>query len=604
MKRWKKITIGTLTTLLLAAAVFVVPTLWFKPWSINHFYARTFMHFMLSHPMMLSGMRILEPMGIESHNSKLDDNTIEFQMEEMAWLDKQLEILRSYDRSGLDDQLSYDVLEWFLDDMQQMNKFAFHDYPVNQSFGIQSGLPDFMINTHQILDARGAGDYVERLNRFDEFLGQVADGLRYRAERGVVPPMFVLDRVRIEMNDFIASDPAEHPLYEHFESKTAELENLEALDREKLLKEAEEAITNAVYPGYRSLIAEIDALAVDATTDDGVWKLPNGDDYYAMLLRHHTTTDMTSDEVHALGLQEVEKIRSEMIEILTSEGYTVDQLGATVQALSKEERFSQKNTEEGRQAVLDGYQEIVDEIANGLDDVFDIRPRAGVTVKRVPEFKQETATTAYYDAPPFDASRSGVFWVNLRNVEEHYSWGMRTLAYHEAIPGHHFQIALAMEMEGTPFFRRVIPFTAYIEGWALYAERVAAEIGFQDDPYNRLGYLQAQMFRAVRLVIDTGIHTRRWTREQAIEYMLANTGMPESDVISEIERYIVTPGQACAYKVGQLAILKMREEARSKLGEKFDIRGFHNVVLSNGALPLTLLEQEVKAWVNRSQQGG
>jgi len=273
-----------------------------------------------------------------------------------------------------------------------------------------------------------------------------------------------------------------------------------------------------------------------------------------------------------------------------------------MQRLSKEPRFLYPHTDEGRQQVLADYETIIDDISGKLEAIFDVRPEAGVQVEAVPEFQQANAPAAYYQPPPLDRSKPGTFFVNLGNIKEVSKFGMRTLAYHEAIPGHHFQIGIAQELKGVPFFRRIIPFGAYVEGWALYAERVAAEHGFQEDPYDRLGYLQSQLFRAVRLVVDTGIHHKRWTREQAIDYMLKNTGSPEGEVVTEIERYIVWPGQACGYMVGQLKILELRRKAQERLGDRFDIREFHNVILTNGALPLSILERVVDAWLDSKTQ--
>ncbi len=282
---------------------------------------------------------------------------------------------------------------------------------------------------------------------------------------------------------------------------------------------------------------------------------------------------MTAEEIHRLGLEEVARLQTDMRVILEREGHPTDDLAATMNALNEEERFLYPDSDEGRQQVLADYQAIIDEIDAGLAGLFDVRPESGVQVDRVPEFLQATAPGAYYNSPPFDGSKPGTFYVNLRDVKEIPKFGMRTLAYHEAIPGHHFQIAVAQELEGVPFFRKVVPFTAFVEGWALYAEYLAAEHGFQDDPYDRLGYLTAQLFRAVRLVVDTGIHAKRWTRQEALDYMLANTGMPEGDVVAEIERYIVNPGQACAYKVGQLEILALRQARRGAARRRLRPRG-------------------------------
>ncbi len=599
MSTTKKSILFILLLLVLAGAVFIIPTLWGKPWKIDHFYGRVFGMFALRHPMMLSSMRLLEPMGLRFHNDDLDDMSIEFQEFEADWLDEQLRVLRTYDRDSMPEpeRLSYDVLEWFLEDQKEGNRYPFHNYPVNQLGGIQSGLPEFMITTHHIGDARDAKDFVARLSKFGVVFDQVLEGLEKREELGIIPPRFVILHVLREMREFVSAPPTEQVLYTYFAETTQDLEGLTESGRDELLTRVESRIQGTVYPAYARLIEYFERLEGVATIDDGVWKLPDGFKFYDWTLAHHTTTDLSAEEIHALGLQEVERIQGEMREILEAEGYEVEDLGATMNALNEEERFLYPDTEEGRQQILVDYQAIIDEIDAGLEPFFDLRPESGVKVERVPEFRQATAPGAYYDSPAFDGSRPGVFYANLRSVKEIPRFGMRTLAYHEAIPGHHFQIALAQEMTDVPFFRRVIPFTAYSEGWALYAERVAAENGFQEDPYDRLGYLTAQIFRAVRLVVDTGIHRMRWTREQAIDYMLANTGMPETDVVAEIERYIVNPGQACAYMVGQLKILALREQARQQLGDAFDLREFHNVVLGNGAVPLGILEQLVDRWV-------
>jgi uncharacterized protein (DUF885 family) len=265
--------------------------------------------------------------------------------------------------------------------------------------------------------------------------------------------------------------------------------------------------------------------------------------------------------------------------------------------VSEDPKFYYPDTDQGREQILKDYQEIIDEINRGIDSAFNIRPKMGVEVKRIPEFKEKTSPGAYYEPPALDGSRPGAFYANLYDIKATPKYSMRTLAYHEAIPGHHFQIAIQQELEDIPMFRKFAPFTAYVEGWALYAEYLAWEMGFQSNPMDNLGRLQAELFRAVRLVVDTGIHAKRWTREQAIDYMLKNTGMAESDVIAEIERYIVMPGQATAYKVGMLKILELREKAKTELGDQFDLAEFHDVILKNGALPLDILERLVNQYI-------
>ncbi len=289
--------------------------------------------------------------------------------------------------------------------------------------------------------------------------------------------------------------------------------------------------------------------------------------------------------------------------ILREQGYTEGTVAERMTALGEEPRFLYPNTDAGREQILEDFQVIIDEIDEAMPDWFITLPKSPVEVVRIPEFRQEGAASASYTLPALDGSRPGRFNVNLRNLREHPRFRMRTLAYHEAVPGHHLQSALQTELTGVPQFRRVLPFTAFSEGWGLYAERLAWEAGFQDDPFDNLGRLQDELFRAVRLVVDTGIHRMRWTREEAITYMVDNSGLAETDVVTEIERYFVLPGQATAYKIGMIKILELRERARGALGEDFDIRMFHEVVLRNGDVPLTILEREVDSWIAEVRSG-
>jgi uncharacterized protein (DUF885 family) len=595
----KKTVLFFLAAIFTAAALFLIPTLWLKPWSIDHFYTRFFAQYVLRHPMLLTSLGILESIGLQFHNDDLDDFSVKFELKEADWIDRQLRIMHSYDREGMDDagRLSYDILEWYVADIHERNRFIYHSYPVNQLDGVQSRLPDFMINTHRVEDLRGAKLYVTRVSRIDAALDQVLYGLKLREERGIVPPLFVIQHVLKEMNEFIAVGPSENVLYTHLQSRLGELDGVEEQTQQKLLTRLEQEIAGSVYPAYRRLIDFFIHQERIAKTDDGVWKLPDGEAFYAHTLRHHTTTSMTAEEIHDIGLREVERIQAEMREILTAEGYPVEDLQAVMNSLNEQERFLYPDTDEGREQILADYQAIIDEIDRGTINFFDVRPTVGVKVVRIPEFKQAKAPGAYYDFPPMDLSRPGTFYANLRDVKEIPKFGMRTLAYHEAIPGHHFQITIAQGLKDLPIFRRIIPFTAYGEGWALYAEKLAAEQGYQENPYDRLGYLTSEIFRGVRLVVDTGIHAKRWTREQAIHYMLANTGMPEGEVVAEIERYIVDPGVACAYKVGELKIVELRQGAVDQLGPNFDLKEFHNVILTNGAMPLDILEQQVDRWI-------
>jgi uncharacterized protein (DUF885 family) len=578
----------------------VYASIWGKPPAIDLFYERVFVRFALDDPELLTSLRLLEPYGLDFHNNDLTDASPQFEDARLSRTEDELGVLNSFDRSKQTTSqiLSTDVLSWFLDDIARGRPFLYYDYPVNQLDGVQSRLPSFLATMHQIKNARDAKNYTERLSKFPDKFSQVLDGLRVREAKGIIPPRFVIERVLLEMSNFISKPANENILYTSAKEK---LEKAAVPERDKILADISTKIESDVYPAYKTLIAYFEELKPKSTTDDGAWKHPNGDAYYAHMLRSNTTTNMTPAEVHDLGLKEVARIQDEMKLILASAGIEGKSVGEAMTALGKEPRFLYPNTDDGKKECLRDYQRLIDEIDKGLTDAFDIRPNIGVKVEPVPAFKEKTAPGAYYESPALDGSRPGVFFANLRSMEEISKFGMRTLTYHEAIPGHHFQIALQQSIQGVPTFRKIIPFTAYSEGWALYAERLAWELGFENDPYDNLGRLQAELFRAVRLVVDTGIHFKHWTREQAIQYMSENTGMAQSDVTAEIERYIVSPGQACAYKLGMMKILELREKAKSELGTGFDLKKYHNVVLMNGALPLEILEREVDRYIQNEK---
>jgi uncharacterized protein (DUF885 family) len=595
----KRFLVGTLAVATMGVALFLVPTIWLKPWSIDHFYARVFIRFAARHPELLTQLGMLDGTPLDFHSGKLDDYSVASQREDARFGQRQLEILRRYDRSRMSagQRLSSQVMEWFLVDQAEGNRFMFHDYPVNQLFGVQSSLPNFMITLHPMKRPQDAENYVRRVHGFGVAIDQVIDGMRLRERMKIIPPRFVLAKVLVEMRGFAGRSAVENPLHTNFVAKADSIRKLDLTRRRELAARLAREIEQTVYPAYGRLIAYCEHLESVATDDDGVWKLPDGAAFYAHCLKSRTTTDLPADSIHAIGLREVARIQAQMKAILQAQGYPSADLAATMNRLDAEPRFHYAGGDSARARVLADYQAIIDDADRRVGALFDVRPKTRVTVERVPPFKEATSPGAYYNAPSMDGKRPGTFFANLRDPHETVTYGMRTLAYHEAVPGHHFQLTIAQELRGVPFFRKIIPFTAYAEGWGLYAERLALENGFHPTPYDSLGALQAELFRAVRLVVDTGIHRYRWTRQQAIDYMVANTGMQTLLVVTEIERYIVIPGQACAYKAGQLAILALRERAQERLGPRFDIKKFHNVVLTNGALPLSLLEQVVDQWI-------
>ena len=600
----KKILLLLAVVLLAAAVVFAVPTIWFKPWSIDHYYVRVFLRFATRHPSMMTYLGILDGTPFDFYSDKLDNLSPQFERMEAGKIAEELAMLRRYDPAHMKPsaRLSADVLGYFLENQSMSNRFLYYDYPVNQLFGAQNMLPDFMMTIHPLRRPKDAENYVKRLSGFGVAFDQTITGLELRREKGIVPPRFVLDRVLKEMSDFTAKPAGENALVATFSARLDTLKGLDVARRKELVAGAEREVAGTVYPAYARLIAECGKLRAVATTDDGVWKFPDGEAFYQSCLRNQTTTDLPADTIHAIGLSEVARIQGEMRTLLKEKGYKTDGLAAAMKRMQAEPRFHYPPGDSGRAMILADYQRILDDANRRVDALFDVRPKGGVKVERVPAFKEATAPAAYYNPGSLTGSRPGVFFANLRNPAETSRPEMRTLAYHEGIPGHHFQLTIQQELKGVPFFRRILPFTAFAEGWGLYAERLALESGFQQDAFDSLGALQADLFRAVRLVVDTGIHRNRWTRQEAIDYMVRNTGMDSAKVVTEVERYIVSPGQACAYKVGEMKILQLRQKAMDALGPRFDIRKFHDVVLTNGSLPLSLLERVVDDWIAAEKQ--
>ena len=575
-----------------------------KPFYANNFYNRAFLKFVLKSPEQLTAMGMLEMIGIKGHNAKWDDDTIAAGDAQFKELQELMASMRLYEDEELTENelISKKIVMELLGNPEQQKKFRFHSYPVNQLFGLQNQIPRFLDTFHRVSEPEDAEHYLSRLSKIDTKLEQNMEGLLKREELGIIPPTFVIDKSLEIMQEFVDQPVEENILYVSFRDKMEESEEIDEEQQSEFLSQAADEISNTVYPAYQSYIDYFTALRDKSNNDAGVWKFPDGEEFYNYMLQVNTTTNMTADEIHAIGLAEVDRIQGEILDILAAEGYdTSEGFSTLITKVAEEDRFYYPDTDEGREQILADYADIIKEIDAGLDDAFASRPKAPVEVRRVPEFSEKTAPGAYYNGPSMDGSRPGIFYANLYDIKATPKYSMRTLAYHEAVPGHHYQIATQRELEGVPEFRKQTGFTAYSEGWALYAERVAWEMGFQDDPYDNIGRLQAELFRGVRLVVDTGIHAKRWTREEAIDYMLANTGMAESDVVSEIERYIVMPGQATAYKVGMMEMLKLREEAKAELGDRFDIREFHEVVLKNGPVPLYLLRDLVNDHVEKKR---
>jgi len=543
-------------------------------------------------------------LGIYDHNDRWDDLSDAYAEETLRLLRRLLSELEhsiDYDRLDPDAQLSHELFVNNIDNRILALEWRYHTYPVEQMYGWQSRVPSHLISYHRVETVADAEAYIKRLERVDTLFEQVIAQLRARAERGVIAPQFVFDHVISDCDNVTSGAPFEEgddsTIRGDFRKKVDGL-GLDIEKREQLFEHADRALRGTVGPAYRGLVEYLTALQRQAAADDGAWKLPDGDAYYRYRLGIMTTTRLSADDVHRLGLREVDRIHDEMRGIMRVTEFE-GTLPEFFEFMRTDPRFYYPEGEEGQAAYLAEATAIIDDMRGRLDVLFTVKPRAEMVVRAVEPFRERSAGKAFYQRPSPDGSRPGVYYANLYRMSDMPKYQMRALAYHEGIPGHHMQIAIAQELEGVPRFRKHARYTAYTEGWALYSELVPSEIGLYEDPYDDFGRLSMELWRACRLVVDTGIHDRRWTREEAIDYLLENTPNPEGDAIKAIERYIVMPGQATAYKVGMIRILELRERAKASLGDRFDIREFHDVVLENGPLPLDLLERIVDDWVAR-----
>lgn len=497
-------------------------------------------------------------------------------------------------------KLSYRLFKQEAENIVEDYEYRFYDYPVNQMFGYHSSLPAFLINMHRIDSVADARKYIERLHALPKAFEQVVEEMKIREQNGILPPKFVFEKVLDDSRNVIKGKPFStsndaSTLLQDFSEKVEKL-NLPDDKKLEIIAEAEEALLLSLKPAYENLIAMLENQQQRATTDHGVWKFPKGDAFYNNILRRITTTDLHAQEIHEIGLNEVARIHREMEQIKEKVGFE-GSLQDFFEFMRTDDQFYYDNTPEGREKYLAEASKMITTMKSRLDDLFFTKPEADIVVKAVEPFRAKSAGKAFYQQPALDGSRPGTYYANLYDMKAMPTYQMEALAYHEGIPGHHMQIAIAQELDSLPMFRKFSFYTAYVEGWGLYSELVPKEIGFYEDPYSDFGRLAMELWRSCRLVVDTGIHSKKWTREQGIAYYKENTPNAESDAVKMVERHIVMPGQATAYKIGVNKIVALREEAKIQLEEKWDIREFHDVILLNGALPLNILEEVVQQWI-------
>lgn len=560
--------------------------------------------------LQLSPMQ-LTMQGRKDQNDKLDDMSEAAKDRNLAWLrDSVTEMKAKFDPAKLDEEskTSFEMWALQLDQADKADKFRRHPYTFIRD-SVPVFLPAFMINFHEVSEKADMDAYIARLGAFATAIDQTIEQAKMSAEAGVRPPLFSYDQVIGEAGNVINGAPfgagADSPLLADVKTKVKAL-----LDGGKITAEegaafeakARETLTASVKPAYERIIAWLESDKANAGPEaKGVGALPDGAAYYNVALEQHTTTTMTAEEIHELGLKEVARIRAEMEAIRETVGFKGD-LPAMFKHMRESKEFYEPNTDAGRAAYLKKADDYVAGMRARLPEYFGIMPKADLVVKRVESFREEAGGVQHYYPPSIDGSRPGIYYVHLLDTTAMPLWDLESTTYHEALPGHHMQIAIAQELTGIPKFRTQYNATAYAEGWALYTEILAKEMGgFYADPYSDMGRLNNEMWRAVRLVVDTGIHSKGWTQEQAVKYFMDNSPTPEDAIRSEIRRYFVWPGQATSYKIGMIKIQELRALAQKELGDKFTMAGFHDTVLSGGAVPLPVLEARVKRWIDKTK---
>jgi uncharacterized protein (DUF885 family) len=544
----------------------------------------------------------LTSLGRKELYNRLGDYTDAQAQRQRALADTQLARMKGeFDLEKLSPagQLSYRLFENRVVRGREAFQWRRHGFPISTNGSPAGSIPVFLINQHRIDSVADAEAYVSRLREVERVMSEVSANVRQQAAMGIVPPKFVFQPVRADARKVITGAPFDNgPDSTVLADFTKKVNALTAPPEEKqrLIASAREALSGPFRRGYQTMFAALDAIEPKATGNNGAWSLPQGAQFYEHRLRSSTTTDMSADQIHQLGVDQVKRIHGEMERIKNQVGFkgTLQQFFAHINNGSQ---FKYPNTDAGRQQYLADARAFIDKVMAAAPRYFRRLPKAPLEVRAVEKWREETASVAFYNQPSPDGSRPGIYYVNLADMNQVLKPQTEAISYHEGAPGHHFQIALAQELPNVPKFRRFGGYGAYSEGWGLYSEGLGKEMGFYEDPISEFGMLSTQIWRAIRLVVDTGLHSKRWSREQAIDYFAKNGLLSARDAKKEVERYINNPGQATSYMVGQIRILDLRRRAERELGNRFDLRDFHATVLENGALPLDLLEEQVEAYI-------
>ena len=571
--------------------------------SLDKFLDESVLEPILDSPQTLTSLGLHQLDFLTNHNENLDDYSVEKSELDHEKFLVYYEKLNNFDETQLPNsaKLNLEVAKFAANiEKRGFENFRYYMGPFIQFYGTHLSFVNFMTDTHKLVSEKDAEDYIKRISKIPNAIEQLMVFEKRRAEAGIYSPKFVYEKTLLQLTSLIETPTDQHPLFITFRDASESMD-LENDKRENMLLSLKDNIEK-FKSSYARLKILVEENSNNAREFDGVWSLPNGDDYYKHRLQIFTTTDLTADEIHNLGLQMVEEIQSEIKRILSDEGYDVNRpLADLFVELNNDPRFLFEDSDKGREAILEEYRRINDETYAMLPDYFNELPKAKVVVKRVPIFSEKSAAGGYYQGSSLDGSRPAAWYANLYDINATQTFKMPALSFHEAVPGHHLQIALNQENQNQTLWNKFgYRTSAFSEGWALYAERLAVEAGLIKDPYEMIGSLQSELFRAARLVVDTGLHSKKWTREEAIIYMMDNAGEVRSESESEIERYIVWPGQATSYMIGRIKIMELRERAKTELGNRFDIKDFHSVVLMNGILPLTVLEALVDQYIKEN----
>jgi len=543
-------------------------------------------------------------LGIKDDYDKWDDVSDAATQAEIDKITARLAQSKTFDTSQLSaqEQLSLQIFQQDIERQLANDEFRHHVYIMHQFRAAHTFIPSFLINIHRINDISDADAYIQRLHGVSAMFDQVIDQLRIREKLGVFPPKWAYDQMIQASNNVISGNPFtqsenDSTILADFTQKLGAL-GLSQAEQASYLSKANTALNKSVKPAYEKLIAELMKQRLLSPEGDGVWRLPDGDKWYQNRLEWFTTTDLNAEQVHQIGVENVERIHAQMREIMAQVNFE-GTLSEFFTFMRTDPQFYYPDSDQGRADYMADAKAYIDKMEAKIPEYFGLTPKAPMVVKRVEAFREQSAGKAFYQSPAVDGSRPGIYYANLFDMMAMPTYQMEALAYHEGIPGHHMQRAITQELEGIPDFQKYASFTAYTEGWGLYTEELGKDMGFYADPYSDFGRLAMELWRACRLVVDTGLHAKQWSREKAIDYLVENTPNAKYDAVKAIERYIAMPGQATAYMIGKLKIMELRDKARNALGEDFDIRSFHDEVLKDGPIPLSLLEAKIDTWIQQ-----